>query len=206
MIKRLRGTGRNIQGRITVRHRGSGDRVIHIREDIVLDGIFMINKLEGWRMLQVCNPLTNKKYFLKRTLDIIPGRFLKVISKLILQLIDTKYFKGDMVPLHHIKDGEIIWDINGYGCSSGSKVIKMDDNKVKLPSGEIKSFNNKEIVKIGIGNIKPLISNVTAGTNRHKGIRLRVKGERMNSVDHLNGGRTRKGRISKTKWGKIAKL
>ena len=206
MIKRIRGTGRNNQGKITVRHRGRGDKIVSIKEKKIPEGIYKIKRIEGWRIIEIINKITKLKYKIKRTLDISPGREIKVLSKERKELKEIKYKKGDMVPIQQIKEGEIIWDIKGYGCSSGSKIIKMEENKVKLPSGEIKQIKNKEIVKIGIGNIKPIIFKEIAGTKRHLGIRPRVKGERMNSVDHPNGGRTRKGRISKTKWGKIAKL
>jgi len=38
-----------------------------------------------------------------------------------------------------------------------------------------------------------------AGQSRNRGIRPHVRGEAMNAIDHPHGGRTRGGRLPKTK-------
>ncbi|KAG1656110.1 hypothetical protein FOA52_010292 [Chlamydomonas sp. UWO 241] len=78
---------------------------------------------------------------------------------------------------------------------------------VKMPSGELRKFPLECRATIGIvsNHLQRMINMGTAGANRARGRRPKVRGIAMNPVDHPHGGRTNGGRPSCTPWGVFTK-
>jgi large subunit ribosomal protein L2 len=128
---------------------------------------------------------------------------------------------GNSLPLKAIPIGASIHNIEivpGKGAqmvrSAGAAATLMsrDQNKatVRLPSGEIRLFNEECYATIGqVGNLDhENISLGKAGRSRHRGIRGITRGVARNPVDHPMGGgagKTSGGGHPVSPWGLIAK-
>jgi large subunit ribosomal protein L2 len=80
--------------------------------------------------------------------------------------------------------------------------------QVKMCSGEIRFITVKALATVGVVSnpFHKLEILGTAGANRRRGKRPRVRGVAMNPVDHPMGGRgRRRGMPSTSPWGKITK-
>lgn len=79
---------------------------------------------------------------------------------------------------------------------------------VKLPSGEIRRFENEAYATIGQVGRVPHVRLRKAGANRRRGIRPTVRGVAMHPAAHPHGGgegRSPEGMPPKTPWGKPAR-
>jgi len=128
---------------------------------------------------------------------------------------------GNSLPLKAIPIGASIHNIEivpGKGAqmvrSAGAAATLMsrDQNKatVRLPSGEIRLFNEECYATIGqVGNLDhENIGLGKAGRSRHRGIRGITRGVARNPVDHPMGGgagKTSGGGHPVSPWGLIAK-
>lgn len=207
--KRIGGTGRNKEGRITIRWRGGGKRRI-VGEQEEIRGIQEVKEIRRRKgkadVMRIEEEKTGREIERRRTKGVEVGNRIKEIKG------EERKNIGDRMEIREVKVGEIIWEVEDkIGTSSGSKIIKVREKGgvsiIKLPSGEEKEVKGETKVTKGYGSNEEwkMYKYKKAGEKRELGKRGKVKGERMNAVDHPNGGRTRKGRISKTRWGKIAK-
>ena len=130
---------------------------------------------------------------------------------------DSEIRVGNALPLSKIPLGTMVFAIEmkpGKGAqvarSAGSacQIMARDEGKVtiKLPSSEVRLFNEKCLATIGqAGNLDHSHENWgKAGKSRWKGKRPKVRGGVMNPHDHPNGGgegRTSGGRHPVTPWG-----
>ena len=91
------------------------------------------------------------------------------------------------------------------GCFG--KIIKQNINYtlIKLKSGELKYFLSNILVNIGrVSNIQYKTKKfLKAGFLRNLGFKPKVRAAAKNPVDHPLGGRTRGGKIPKSRWGLI---
>lgn len=221
IVAKKAGSGRNNQGKITIRHRGGAvkryyrlvdfkllpgtkAKVTAIEYDPNRSAHIALLELEGGK----------KAYMLA-------GSGTKV-GQMIESGADVEVRKGNRLPLVNIPVGTQIYNIElvlGKGGqiarSAGAKaqlVAKEGEFcQVRLPSGEVRLINQNCMATIGsVGNeAHQNIKYGSAGRRRRMGWRPSVRGKAMNPVDHPHGGGEGGTSIalrvgSKTPWGKPA--
>ena len=221
IVTKKKHSGRNSYGRITVRHRGGGNKVKYRIIDFkrqnevpatVIGVEYDPNRSAYIALLQ--NEEGVKSY-------IIAPEGLKVGDK-VYSGADADIKPGNALPLANIPVGTFINSIElypGKGAqlvrSAGvmAQLISKEANgmaQVRLPSGEVRFIRLDCKAVIGqIGNIDHDTVKVgKAGKTRHKGIRPTVRGSVMNPCDHPHGGGEGKSPIGHanpmTPWGKPA--
>ena len=214
-------SGRNSNGRITVRHRGGGNR----RKYRVID--FKRDKTEmPARVLTLeYDPNRSAHIALVQYEDgekryIIAPNGLKVGDTVVAGPgADIK--PGNSLPMASIPTGTFIHNIELYpgkgaqlARSAGVMAQLMAKENgyalVRLPSGELRNIPEICVATIGqVGNID--YENVNygkAGRRRHMGWRPTVRGSVMNPCDHPHGGGEGKSPVGRpgpvTPWGKPA--
>ncbi|GHU68780.1 50S ribosomal protein L2 [Clostridia bacterium] len=214
-------SGRNVRGKITVRHRGGGYRLKYR----VID--FKRNKdgIPGKVAAIEYDPGRSANIALIFYADgekryIIAPNKLKV-GDAIVSGAGSDIVVGNALPLKNIPVGTVIHCVElkpGKGAqmvrSAGASAQLMakdgDYAQVRLPSGEVRMVRIECRATIGEvgnndhGNIKI----GKAGRKRHMGIRPTVRGSVMNPNDHPHGGGEGKAGIGRsgpsTPWGKPA--
>lgn len=212
--------GRNSYGRITVRHKGGGNkkkyRIIDFKrlqdKSAEVIGIeYDPNRSAYIALLQ--DEAGNKSY-------IIAPVGLKVGDK-VQAGADSDIKPGNTLPIANIPLGTVIHNVELYpgkgaqlARSAGvfAQLIAKENGQaqVRLPSGEVRIIRLDCKATIGqVGNIEhDTIKVGKAGKTRHMGIRPTVRGSVMNPVDHPHGGGEGKSPIGHpspvTPWGKPA--
>ncbi len=215
-------SGRNSQGKITVRHRGGGEkrfiRLIDFKRD-KFDIPATVATIEydpnrGAR-LALLNYADGEKRYIVAPLGLVVGE--KVLSS--KNLIEIKV--GNAMPVGNIPAGVAISSVElepGRGAKvargAGNAVFVMGVEgkyaQVKMPSGEIRLVKKECLCTVGQASNpdKRHIVLGKAGRSRHMGIRPTVRGSAMNPVDHPHGGGEGNQSIGlrhpKTPWGKPA--
>ncbi|HML38052.1 MAG TPA: 50S ribosomal protein L2 [Bacillota bacterium] len=213
--------GRNVRGKITVRHRGGGTRAKYR----IID--FKRNK-DG-----IPGKVTTIEYDPNRSANIAlivyadgEKRYIIAPNKLkigdvIVSGADADIKIGNALPVANIPVGTIIHNIEmkpGKGgqmvrsAGNGAQLMAKEGAyaSVRLPSGEVRRIRMECRATIGeVGNLDhENIKIGKAGRTRHMGIRPTVRGSVMNPNDHPHGGgegKTGIGRVSPvTPWGKPA--
>lgn len=213
-------SGRNSYGRITVRHKGGGNR----RKYRVID--FKRNRTENAKVVSVeYDPNRSANIALVEYEDkvksyVIAPQGLKVGDQ-ISSGADSDIKVGNCLPLENIPVGTMVHNIElnpGKGAqlvrSAGvSAQLMAKENGyalIRLPSGEVRKVTlNCRAVIGNVGNIDhENIKIGKAGRTRHMGIRPTVRGSVMNPNDHPHGGGEGKSPIGRpgpvTPWGKPA--
>jgi large subunit ribosomal protein L2 len=220
LIKPLRKSGgRNMYGRITVRHRGGGARR-HIR---VVD--FKRNKRNIPARVAAIEYDPNRTARLA-LLFYVDGEKRYIIAPLDLRVNDiviagdqAEVRVGNSLPIANIPVGTMVHNIElkeGRGgqlvrAAGGAAQLlakEGDYAQVRLPSGEVRLVRQTCYATIGqVGNLDH--SNVKlgkAGRKRHLGIRPTVRGSAMSPRDHPHGGGEGRQPIGmpgpKSPWGK----
>lgn len=212
-------SGRNTQGRITVRHRGGGEkrkyRIIDFKRN--KDGIpakvmtieYDPNRTANIALLQYADG--EKRYIiapvgLKVGDSIMSGEGADIKPGNTLYLKDIPL--GTMVHNIELKPGRGGQMVRAAGNAAQLMAKEGTYAQVRLPSGEVRMVLLVCRATIGqVGNIDQEIVNIgKAGRNRHKGWRPTVRGSVMNPVDHPHGGGEGKSPIGRpgpvTPWGK----
>ena len=213
--------GRNVRGKITVRHRGGGTRhkyrIIDFKrtKDDIPGRVTTIeydpNRSANIALIVYAD--REKRYI------IAPNR-LKV-GDVIYSGPEADIKVGNALPIANIPVGTMIHNIElkpGKGgqlarsAGNAAQLMAKEDKyaQVRLPSGEVRKVLIQCRATIGeVGNADH--SNIQigkAGRKRHMGIRPTVRGSVMNPNDHPHGGgegRAPVGRKSPvTPWGKPA--
>ena len=214
-------SGRNNQGKITVRHRGGGYklkyRVIDFKRN--KDGIpatvvgveYDPNRTANIALLSYAD---GEKRYILAPLGLQVGQ--KVMSGETAEIRVGNALRMRDIPvgqtIHNIemkpgKGGQLV---RSAGMSAQLMAKEGKYATVKLPSGEMRLLPIDCKATIGqVGNIDhELITIGKAGRKRHMGIRPTVRGSVMNPNDHPHGGgegRTSIGRKAPmTPWGKKA--
>lgn len=214
-------SGRNSNGRITVRHRGGGNRrkyrVIDFKRDKadmpanVLTLEYDPNRTAHIALVQYEDG--EKRY-------IIAPNKLKVGDK-IVSGANADIKPGNALPMANIPTGTFIHNIELYpgkgaqiarsaGISAQLMAKENGYALVRLPSGELRNIPESCFATIGqVGNIEAENVNYgKAGRRRHMGWRPTVRGSAMNPCDHPHGGGEGKCPIGHpgplTPWGKPA--
>lgn len=221
LVAKKAGSGRNNQGKITIRHRGGAVKRFYRLVDFrVLTGTkgtitaieYDPNRSANIALIQLEG---GKKAY------ILAGSDMKV-GQVIESGADVEIRRGNRMPLQAIPVGTQIYNIElvlGKGGqiarSAGAKaqlVAKEGEFcQVRLPSGEVRLVNQNCMATIGtVGNEQHQnIKYGSAGRRRRLGWRPTVRGKAMNPVDHPHGGGEGGTSIalrvgSKTPWGKPA--
>ena len=221
LAKKDKHAGRNSYGRITVRHRGGGNRrkyriidfkrnkdgmpatVIGIEYDPNRSANIALLQYEDGTKAYILAPLglTDGDVVMSGTgADIKPGNalFIKDIP------VGTLIHNIEMYPG---KGGQLV---RSAGVSAQLMAKEGDYAQVRLPSGEVRMIRLNCKATIGeVGNSDHENIKVgKAGKTRYKGIRPTVRGVVMNPCDHPHGGGEGKSPIGRpapvTPWGKPA--
>lgn len=209
-------------GKITVRHRGAGNkrfiRVVDFLRD-KYDIPARIDSIEydpnrGARISLLVYKDGEKRYMV--TPDGMKVGDLVVSSR---NAVDIK--NGNRMPLEKLPVGVTVHSVElqpgkggqiGRGAGAAIQLLAVEGNyaTLKLPSGEIRNVTKACAATIGTVSNPDwrLVRWGKAGRMRHRGIRPTVRGKVMNPVDHPHGGGEGKHPIgmkyAKTKWGKHA--
>ena len=220
VVTKKKHAGRNSYGRITVRHRGGGNKIKYRiidfkRADASANTVIGIeydpNRTAFIALLE--NEAGVRSY-------IIAPEGLKV-GDVVYSGADADIKPGNTLPIANIPVGTMINNIELYP-GKGSQLVRAagvfaqliaKENgvaQVRLPSGEVRIVRLDCKATIGqIGNTDHDTVKVgKAGKTRHKGIRPTVRGSVMNPCDHPHGGGEGKSPIGRptpvTPWGKPA--
>ena len=214
-------SGRNSYGRITVRHRGGGNRTKYRVIDFKRGKVGVsaeVKSIEYDPNRSAHIALVQYKDGEKRY--IVAPYGLKVGDK-VVSGPEADIIAGNALPLANIPVGTFIHNIELYpgkgaqlARSAGVMAQLMaKENKyalIRLPSGELRNIPSECYAVVGqVSNIDHAnVSYGKAGRVRHMGWRPTVRGSVMNPCDHPHGGGEGKSPIGRpgpvTPWGKPA--
>ncbi len=209
--------GRNNQGKITIRHRGGGEkrflRLIDWKRDKQLQATVQELQYDPGRTANVA------------LLQYEDGERRYILAPAGLNVGDqvmsgaaAPIRPGNHLPLKRIPVGSLIHNVSlaperpattVRSAGEAASLLSLEETTahVKLPSGEVRRLDNNCQATLGV------VSNSDwqhvrigkAGRNRHFGWRPTVRGKAMNPVDHPHGGgegNTSVGmKYPKTPWG-----
>lgn len=227
--KLVRKSGRNNQGKITVRHQGSGHkrkyRVIDFKrnkDDII--GIIKTIEYDPNRNANIClvDYLDGEKRYILAPKGIEIGQRI-ISSTLEKENIKVDIIVGNCLPLAKIPQGTLVHNVElkpnkggqlARSAGTSLQILGRDENGkytlLKMASGEVRKVLSVCRATIGVvGNEDVNLVNIgKAGRNRWKGVRPTVRGSVMNPNDHPHGGGEGKAPIGRktpvTPWGKKA--
>lgn len=215
-------SGRNNQGKITVRHRGGG----HIRryrfiefgqEKIGIPAKVASIEYDPNRSANIAliHYVDGAKRYIIAPVGLLVGDVIQAHSKRVDIKTGNRMRLADIptgITVHNVeiqpgKGGALV---RSAGMSAQIMAKEGEYVSIKLPSGEVRRVLRDCYASIGqVGNLDH--SNVTigkAGRQRWLGIRPTVLGKSMNPVDHPHGGGEGHQpvglRYPKTPWGKVA--
>ena len=213
--------GRNSYGRITVRHRGGGNR----QKYRIID--FKRNKLDIPAKVATIEYDPNRSAFIA-LLNYADGEKRYILAPLGLQVGETVIASanadikpGNALPIANIPVGTLVHNVEikpgrggqmarSAGMSAQLMAKEGQYAQVRLPSGEVRKVPMNAMATIGtVGNTDhELVRIGKAGRTRHMGIRPSVRGVVMNPCDHPHGGGEGKSPVGMpapvTPWGKVA--
>ena len=220
IVIKKKNSGRNSYGKITVRHRGGGNkqkyRIIDFKRADNTSGKVIGIEYDPNRTSYIAlleNEAGEKSYIIApvglRDGDVVSSG----------ETADIK--PGNTLPIANIPTGTVIHNIEldpGKGAQlvrsagTAAQLVSKENGiaQVRLPSGEVRLVRLDCKATIGqVGNIEhDTIKLGKAGKTRHKGVRPTVRGSVMNPCDHPHGGGEGKSPIGHpspvTPWGKPA--
>ena len=214
-------SGRNNQGKITVRHHGGGSRrkyrIIDFKRNkdnipaTVLSIEYDPNRTANIAL--ICYADGEKAY-------ILAPEGLKVGAK-VMNGANAEVRPGNCMPLSEIPVGTMVHNVElhpGKGgqlvrsAGNGAQLMAKEGKyaTLRLPSGEMRMVPINCRATIGVvGNGEHSLVNIgKAGRKRHMGIRPTVRGSVMNPNDHPHGGGEGRAPVGRpgpcTPWGKPA--
>jgi len=214
-------SGRNNQGRLTVRHRGGGHKRLYRKIDFKRDkdGVpakvasieYDPNRSANIALLHYADG--EKRYIL--------APYGLTVGQTVVSGPDADIKVGNALPLKNIPVGSILHNIElkplkggqlvrSAGASAQLMAKEGDYASIRMPSGEVRLVHINCKATIGqVGNLEH--ENITigkAGRSRWMGIRPTNRGVVMNPVDHPHGGGEGRSPIGRktpvTPWGKPA--
>ena len=220
IVTKKKHAGRNSYGKITVRHRGGGNRqkyriIDFKRQDTdpatVIGVEYDPNRTAYIALLET---EAGKKSYVIAPVGVTNGDVLYAGP-------DADIKPGNTLPIANIPVGTFIHNIELYpgkgaqlvrSAGAAAQLMAKENGvaQVRLPSGEVRIIRLDCIATIGqVGNIEhETIKIGKAGKTRHKGIRPTVRGSVMNPCDHPHGGGEGRAPIGRpgpvTPWGKPA--
>ena len=221
LVSLKKNSGRNSYGRITVRHRGGGQR----RKYRIID--FKRDKFDIPATVVSVEYDPNRSAFIA-LLQYEDGEKRYILQPAGLKVGDTVVAgenavikAGNALPLTSIPVGTVVHNIELYP-GRGGQLARAAGNSaqlmakegvyalLRLPSGELRNVPASCMATIGqVGNLDHENVKVgKAGRKRHMGWRPTVRGSVMNPCDHPHGGGEGKSPIGRpgpvTPWGKPA--
>ena len=214
-------SGRNNNGRITVRHQGGGHKQAYRLVDFKRnkDGIpAKVERLEydpnrTANIALVCYADGERRY-------VIANKGM-VVGQQILSGSEAPIKSGNALPIRNIPVGTTICCVEmmpGKGAqiarSAGTSVQLLAREgsyaQIRLRSGEVRRVHVECRATIGeVGNEENNLRKIgKAGAQRWRGIRPTVRGTAMNPIDHPHGGgegKTGEGRVPVNPWGQPTK-
>jgi len=212
-------SGRNNLGRITVRHRGGGNRrkyrvidfkrnkfdvpgkVLRLEYDPNRSANIALIEYEDGELRYIIAPAGLGKgdsVISSASADIKPGNALPITSIPVGTVIHN-------IELHPGKGGQLV---RGAGTAAQLMAREGVMAQIRMPSGEHRLVRSNCMATIGqVGNTDHANIHIgKAGRKRNMGIRPTVRGSAMNPVDHPHGGGEGKAPIGRpgpvTPWGK----
>ncbi len=221
LVSLKKNSGRNSYGRITVRHRGGGQR----RKYRIID--FKRDKFDIPATVASVEYDPNRSAFIA-LLQYEDGEKRYILQPAGLKVGDTVLAgasadikPGNALPLTNIPVGTVVHNVELYP-GRGGQLARAAGNSaqlmakegvyalLRLPSGELRNVPASCMATIGqVGNLDHENVKVgKAGRKRHMGWRPTVRGSVMNPCDHPHGGGEGKSPIGRpgpvTPWGKPA--
>jgi large subunit ribosomal protein L2 len=212
-------TGRNNQGKVTVRHRGGGKkrrmRIVDFKRDKhditakVVDLYFDPNRNAHLALLQYEDG--------EKRLIIAPSKISKGDEVVASENADTKV--GNAMLIKNVPSGTEVHCVETqpgkgatYARSAGQFVVVQGPDpsgkymQVKMPSGELRLIHGDCMATIGrVGNEENMnVKLGKAGRSRNLGRRPQVRGMVMHPAQHPHGGGEGKGVVggpTKDIWG-----
>lgn len=223
LVRGLRNkAGRNMRGKITVRHQGGGHKRLYREIDFKRDKLNVPARVatieydpnRSARIALLVYADGEKRY-------ILAPQGVKVGDQLVSgQKAEIR--PGNTMPLRNIPLGTTIHNIEIYPGRGGQMVrsagvsaqLMAKDHPqyatIRLPSGEERYIAQECLATIGqVGNVEHgNIKLGKAGRKRNMGVRPSVRGSAMTPRDHPHGGGEGAAPIGmaspKTPWGKVA--
>jgi large subunit ribosomal protein L2 len=213
--------GRNVYGRITVRHRGGGAarkyRLIDFgRVERDVPGKVIAIEYDPNRNVNIAliSYAGGAKHYILHPEGLGIGDMIMASEK-------TEAKLGHALPLRSIPLGFMVHNIEirpqsrgtfARSAGTSAQIMGKAEDKVtlKMPSGEIRMVPAASWATVGVLGTADF-KNIRwgkAGRMRHRGIRPTVRGMAMNPVDHPHGGgegRSKSGEHPRSPWGKGAK-
>lgn len=215
-----RDMGRNNLGRITVRHKGGGNKRLYREVDFMYDKKNIPAKVVSVEydpnrtsFISLVNYADGEKRYVLTPKSVRPGATFIVSA-------EAPLTTPNRLPLSKIPVGTFVFNVE-LKPMGGAKLVRSAGNfaqvvandggytLLKLPSSEVRKVSENSWATIGeVSKDEHHLVNVgKAGRSRHRGIRPTVRGTAMNPVDHpYGGGEGRQGRGTrrpKTMWGKV---
>jgi len=219
VVPRKKHAGRNMYGRVTVRHQGGGHRqkirLVDFKRDKVnvpatvasieydpnrTARLALLHYADGEKryILAPVGLKVGDKVVAGAKADILPGNSLPIASIPV----------GTVVHNVELKPGRGGQMVRSAGSSAQLLAKEGDYAQVRLPSGEVRLVRQECYATIGqVGNVEH--SNIKlgkAGRKRHMGIRPTVRGTAMSPRDHPHGGGEGRQPVGmpgpKSPWGK----
>lgn len=201
LVNRKKHSGRNMYGRITVRHQGGGNRRFIRLVDFKRNKVDIPARVAAIeydpnrtaRLALLVFADGEKRYIVApvglkvgdtvvsgRNADIRPGNTLPISSIPV----------GTMIHNIELKEGRGGQLVRSAGTAAQLLAKEGDYAQVRLPSGEVRLVRQVCIATIGqVGNLEHgNIKLGKAGRKRHMGIRPSVRGTAMSPRDHPHGG------------------
>lgn len=220
VVIKKKNSGRNSYGRITVRHKGGGNkqkyRIIDFKRQTegaakVIGVEYDPNRTAYIALLEYED---GTKSYVVAPVGLTDG-------DVVYSAADADIKPGNTLPVANIPVGTFIYNIELYpgkggqlvrsaGCAAQLMAKEDGVAQVRLPSGEVRIIRLDCKATIGqVGNIEHDTVKVgKAGKTRHRGIRPTVRGSVMNPCDHPHGGGEGRAPIGRpgpvTPWGKPA--
>ncbi|MBI4307761.1 MAG: 50S ribosomal protein L2 [Chloroflexi bacterium] len=216
-----RRSGRNNQGRVTVRHRGGGARKKLRIVDFKRDKTGVKGRVAAIEY----DPNRTCRIALVHYQD---GEKRYVLAPVGLQVGDVieagpsaEIKPGNALPLRAIPPGTLVHNVELHRGKGGqivrsagavAQLLARESSEyvlLRLPSGEVRRVSAECYATVGqVGNVdhKNIVLG-KAGQRRHRGWRPSVRGAAMSPRDHPHGGgegRNPRGMPPKTPWGKPA--
>jgi large subunit ribosomal protein L2 len=199
LVTKKKQSGRNNQGKITIRHRGGGVKQKYRLIDFKMaSGSYEVKTIEydpnRSARIALCASVDGKKIYM------VAPTGLKVGKKVVFGE-EAMIRSGHRLALKNIPVGTFIYNIE-LNPGQGGKLVRSAGVSaqlmgkegsyalVKLPSGEIRRINENSMASVGVVS-NPEHSNIKwgkAGRVRKMGKRPTVLGKSMNPNDHPHGG------------------
>lgn len=194
--------GRNNQGRLTVRHRGGGNKVLYRIVDfkqtkkVGVPGKVAAIEYDPFRtcFIMLVNYADGDKRYHLAPFGITVGTPVLTREKAKIKVGNRLQLKNIPIgfEIHNIemtvgKGGQVV---RSAGSAARLVAIEGEMAQIEMPSKEVRYVRSECYASIGrVSNPDHnLVSLGKAGRARYKGLRPEVQGKAMNPVDHPHGG------------------